>query len=172
MNFFVVIRGPLGVGKTTIAKKIAETLVAEYIVIDALLSKKKLDRTGGDIPVENFLLATKVVLPRVKRILETGKCVVFDGNFYNREQIVQLVEELPFAHFIFTLKAPLAVCIKRDSQRKKPYGKPATKAVYKLVSKVKIGISIDTNGKSEEEVTNAILKTVFGQKKTKRMKII
>ncbi len=160
MNFFVVIRGPLGVGKTTVAKNIAEAIGAEYISIDELLSKKKLDRIEGRIPVENFLLATKSILPRVKKLLKTEKNVVFDGNFYNRNQIVQLVEELPFAHFIFTLNAPLAICIKRDSQRKKSYGKQATKAVYNLVSKFKIGRNIDTNGKSEDEVTNSILKTL------------
>jgi shikimate kinase len=34
MEYFVIIRGPLGVGKTTIAKRLAKQLNAKYISID------------------------------------------------------------------------------------------------------------------------------------------
>ncbi len=45
--------------------------------------------------------------------------------------------------YIFTLKAPLKVCISRDNKRMKAHGKKAAQAVYKLVSRFEYGISIN-----------------------------
>ena len=37
MNKVIIIRGPLGSGKTTIAKEVARKLNAEYISIDSIV---------------------------------------------------------------------------------------------------------------------------------------
>ena len=53
---FVIIRGPAGVGKSTIAKAIAKKLGALYISFDEILSKHNLDIIEGDgISAENFV---------------------------------------------------------------------------------------------------------------------
>ena len=44
MSYFIIIRGPLGIGKSTIAKALAEILKAEYIAIDKVLEENGLDR--------------------------------------------------------------------------------------------------------------------------------
>jgi len=83
---------------------------------------------------------------------------VFDGNFYHKEQINDLIKNLNFKNFVFTLTADLKTCIKRDKERKNSYGKEAACAVYKLVSAFDYGFVINTNNKNSEQVVNEIIK--------------
>ena len=145
MSYFIIIRGPLGSGKTTLAKKLAKELKAVYIPIDSILEKHRLDKVKTEkwIPLKNFIKANKIILPEAKKLLKNNKIVIFDACFYHKEQIKDLIKNLPYKNYIFTRKAPLEVCIKRDSKRSKNLGKAATKAVHKLVSRFDYGINID-----------------------------
>lgn len=157
MNYFIIIRGPLGVGKSTIAKKLAKQLNAEYISIDALLKEQNLDKIEGEcIPAKNFIQAIKTILPKIKKEL-ANKIVIFDGNFYHKEQIDYLVQHLQVPHYAFTLNAPIHVCIERDSAREKPLGEGAANAVHNLVMRVEYGTQIKTEGKTTDDVVKEIL---------------
>lgn len=161
MNYFVIIRGPLGVGKSTIAKRLAKLIDAEYISIDEILDKYKLgkvDEKAGCISVESFIEADDIALPGLERKMKAGKTIIFDGCFYHEEQIGHLIQNLPFAHFIFTLKAPLEVCIERDRKRGQAYGTDATGVVYRLVSRFDSGTVIDISKKDIDQSVNEILK--------------
>lgn len=46
-------------------------------------------------------------------------------------------------HHIFTLKAPVEVCIERDKNRAETYGEDAARAVHSLVSRFDYGMVID-----------------------------
>ncbi len=160
MSYCIIIRGPLGVGKTAVAKKLAKALRGKYVSIDLLLAKKgldKVDKKSNRILLANFIKAADSVLPELKSSLKKGP-IILDGNFYHREQIAHLMKSLDCEFYIFTLKASLEVCMLRDSGRKKPYGKSATKAVYALVSKLNYGKSINTKTKTSAEVIKEILK--------------
>jgi tRNA uridine 5-carbamoylmethylation protein Kti12 len=160
MNYFIIIRGPLGCGKSTIAQKLAEILHAEYISIDKVLKKHCLDKVSPRaecIPVKNFIKANELVLSEVKEKLSKGKIVIFDACFYHKEQIEHLIQNLSTPHYVFTLKTPLEVCIERDSKRKKTYGEDAARAVYKMVSKFDCGILIDANKKTIDQTVKEIL---------------
>jgi predicted kinase len=111
----------------------------------------------GCIPAENFIKANDVILPKIKETLSKGKIIILDACFYHKEPIEHLIRNLPFPHYVFTLKAPLEVCVKRDSKRKKVYGKDATKAVHKLVSRFDYGIIINTKDKTVNQVAKEIL---------------
>lgn len=52
---------------------------------------------------------------------------------------------MDFPHHVFTLKAPLKVCIERDLQRGKTHGEDAVRAVYKKSTEFDYGIVIDIN---------------------------
>lgn len=157
MIYFVIIRGPLGVGKTTIAKKLAKQLNAEYISIDDLLKKYDLDKIEGEcIPTKNFIKVIENILPKVKKCLKS-KNVVFDGNFYHKEQIDYLVKNLDTPHYAFTLNAPIHICVERDTARETPLGEEAAKAVHTLVMKVDYGTQIKTEGKTADEVVKEII---------------
>jgi len=159
MPYFVIIRGPLGSGKTTVARRLAGDTGAEYFSVDRELEDRGLDRVGPDeecIPVRNFLAAQEAILPSIRASLVRDRPVIIDGNFYHREQIDHLVRALPFPNAIFTLEAPLEVCIARDRARDKPLGEAATRAVHHLVSQFSAGITIDST-KSVGEVLSAII---------------
>ena len=161
MSYFVIIRGPLGIGKSSLAKELSKILGAEYISMDSLLEELGLDKvpeTEECIPAKNFIKADEHILPKARNKLKDGKIVVFDGNFYHKEQIDHLIKNLSYhEHYVFTLKAPLKVCIERDKQRAKPYGKWATIAVYNLVSRFDCGTIVNTENKTLHQVTEEIL---------------
>ena len=137
--------------KTTIAKKVAKVLKGEYISIDKVLEKNNLDKVDkkeGRITAKNFIKGNEIVITKIKENLSKGKVVVIDGCFYHKEQIEHFIQNLNFRHFVFTLKAPLEVCIERDSKREKSYGMEAAIAVYNMVSKFDYGKVIKTENKT------------------------
>ena len=158
MSFYIIIRGPLGCGKSTITERVAEKLRAEYIPIDRILDEYNLtkDKEAGYISQKSFLKANEIVAQKAKKSLQNGIPVVFDGNFYWKSQIDDLIKKLDLPHHIFTLKAPLEVCIARDNQREKKYGEDAVRAVYKKSTEFDYGIIIDVN-KPLKDCINEIL---------------
>jgi predicted kinase len=159
MSYFVIIRGAAGVGKTTLARLLAKRINAEVFHFDDIMNELGMDYVPGDkwIPLEKFLKADKVMLPKFREILGCGKSIVIDGNFYHREQIEDLIEGLHFKNIVFTLKAEIKECLKRDKERKGPIGGQAICAVYKLVSGFDYGTIISTDGKTPAEVVEEML---------------
>ncbi|MFZ1023457.1 MAG: AAA family ATPase [Thermoplasmata archaeon] len=146
MSDFVIVRGPLGIGKSTIAARLARALEAQVISIDALLDELgSVTWESGYITQRTFREANRLAAVRAARFLRAGTPVIFDGNFYWRSQIEDLIERLPFPHNVFTLHAPLSVCVDRDRTRAKPYGRKATREVYRKSTEFTYGIEIDAN---------------------------
>lgn len=150
MSYFIIIRGPLGCGKTTISQQLAQNLNGKHIAIDEVLKENKLDKISADapcIPVENFIKVNEIAILLAKEYLKNNKnnIVIFDGCFYHKEVIDHLIEKLQFPNYVFTLKAPLEICIKRDAKRDKVYGEDAAKAVYSLASQFDYGTVIDAS---------------------------
>lgn len=161
MSYFVIIRGPLGVGKTAISKKLADVLSADYVSIDTVLKESgldKIDEKEGCITAKNFIKGNEIAMPAIKEKLAKGKIVIIDGCFYNKEQIEHFINNLEVAHQIFSLKAPVEVCIERDRHREKPYGEGAARAVHNLVSKFDYGTVIETENQNLDETLEEIKK--------------
>ena len=144
-GYYIIIRGPLGSGKTTVAKKLVKLLKGRHIAVDEIIDRHKLwrDKEEGYISQKSFFKVNKIVEPKSRELLEKGKTVIFDGNFYWKSQIEDLVHRLNYQHYVFTLKAPLRICIKRDSKRNKPHGKDAALVVYNKTTSFGYGINID-----------------------------
>jgi predicted kinase len=151
----------LGVGKSTIATKLAEVLRAEYIPIDRVLNEHNLesDREDGYISQKSFRKANEIIVPRAKTKLDAGIPVVFDGNFYWKSQIDDLIKRLAFTHYVFTLRAPVEVCIERDIQRGKTHGEDAARVVYAKSTEFSYGEVIDVN-KPLQECVDRILSSL------------
>ncbi len=158
MTYYVIIRGPLGCGKTTIAQQIAKNIKAKYVAIDRILDRHNLtkDKEKGYISQKSFRKANEIIAPQAKRWLRQGIPVIFDGNFYWKSQIDDLIERLDFPHYVFTLKAPLKVCIERDALRKKTHGKDAAMVVYKKSTEFTFGKVIDVTKPVGDVVTEII----------------
>jgi len=160
MSYYIIIRGPLGIGKSTIAKKLSKTLGEKAIQVDTVMRRHNLDKVDKDlgvIPIKNFIKANEIILPKIKKALKQGKIVILDGCFYHKEQIEHFIDKLPYPHYIFTLKAPLKVCIQRDKKREKVYGEEAAKIVHEFTSKFDYGTVIDTENKSINETVKEIV---------------
>jgi len=152
----IMIRGPLGVGKSTVAKAVAERIGGKYVSVDEILEQRGLDKVndGEGIPLENFLKANVFIL---EEVMGEEKPVVIDGNFYHKEQIEQLVNAPGNNVAVFTLKAPVETCLARDKARTKSYGEDATRVVHMLVSRFDYGMIIHTENQTIEETVQAVL---------------
>ena len=101
------------------------------------------------------LKANKLAIPLAIKKLESGKIVIFDGCFYHKTQIIHLTKNLPYRHFIFTLKASVGNCISRDKGRRS-IGEKSIRAVHKLVS-LDYGNVIIANKKTPEQTLQTII---------------
>ena len=159
MSYFIVIHGSLGSGKSTTAKALAEKLGAMRVQIDDVLSAHKLDLhedNEASIPAANFIRALDIVLPDAREKLAEGKIVVFDGCFYHREVMDYLLKNLEYPHAVFTLKAPLDVCVERDKHRARTIGEDAARAVYELTAGLDFGHVIDTTQPLEHSLQEIV----------------
>lgn len=161
MNLLIIIRGPLGIGKTTISKLLAQKINADYYSVDDMLAENNLDIVDeniGCIPKQNFLKVNQIIIPK---ILQNNRSVVIDGNFYYQNQIEDLIKNIPFKSFVFNLNAPLEICINRDSQRPNPHGVGATTAVYNLVSQFNYGEIINVSNLTIEDSVDQIYSKII-----------
>lgn len=155
MSYYLIIRGPLGCGKSTISQRLAQEFGAEHIAVDRVLNEHHLtdDKEEGYISQKSFKRANEIIAPRAKELLDKGTPVIFDGNFYWQSQIEDLISRLDYLHQVFTLTAPLAVCIERDKNRDKTHGEDAAGAVYEKSTSFTYGVQIDATKSLEETLT-------------------
>lgn len=134
---FIIIRGPAGVGKTTVASLLAGTLAGVRIGVDDVLAVNGLDKVvGGCVPLENCMQANRLLLPKARSLLKEGRLVVIDGCFYHKDQLSWLLNRLQGPRLVVTLTAGLADCIKRNRERDDPLPDEAVREVYSLVRQV------------------------------------
>ena len=159
MSCYIIIRGPAGVGKTTVTSDLAKSLHGFRISIDSILVQHGLGYIPGDpcVPEHKMLAANKIAVPVAQRKLATGQLVIFDGNFYHKSQIEDLVAALGFPFFVFTLKADLETCLARNKVRAVLLHEQGVKDVFDLVSKFDYGTVVDTNNKTIEKVVRDIM---------------
>lgn len=107
MVYFIIIRGPLGIGKSTIAQKLAKPLDAQYISVDKVLEEHNLDKVKDEkwIPAENFIKAQEIILPKVKKIKYIYKHSDVGGINLNKFYEEVLNAELPIK--VVMMKNPL-----------------------------------------------------------------
>jgi tRNA uridine 5-carbamoylmethylation protein Kti12 len=140
----VILRGPLGVGKTTIARRLARSLDASYISVDRVLDRHDLiEFERNSITLGSFLAANRVIASRYLDRSRRRRWVVVDGNFYWMGQIRDLRRRVRAPSRVFTLEAPVEVCIERDRRRARSYGVVATRRVFELTNRVHVGEAID-----------------------------
>ena len=154
--FFVIIRGPLGAGKTTISKELAREHNAHYISIDEILEKFDLEEwEEGYISETSFIRANEIAAKESMKQLEDGLSVIFDGNFYYKRVILDLIRRLKeFEGIVITLSVPLEVCMRRDAFRRKALGEDETRMVYKKSAEFNFGIEVNADREKKEVLGN------------------
>ncbi len=106
MSYYIIIRGPAGVGKSTVSRLLSEKIGAEAVNFDKIMDDLGMDYVPGEkwIPLDKFLKADDAMLPKFQDELEKGNRLILDGNFYHMEQIEDITSKLHFPHVVFTLK--------------------------------------------------------------------
>ena len=137
----------------------AHHIQAEYISVDQVLKDNDLEAENGYV-VEDFLKANKIILSELEKNFDRGTSVIVDGNFYFKEAIDDLVDNVSVDTQVFTLHAPLDICIERDASREPPHGKDAAEFVYNAVAKVDFGKVIETADKATPQVVMELEKLV------------
>ena len=158
MNYFIIIRGPAGSGKTIVSILLAKALKSKCIHIDKILKEKGLAYIKGEkwVPPGNLIKVNKIIEPYINEELRKGKNIVVEGNFYHKSVIKNLLSKVKYNHFAFNLKAGVVECINRDKKRK-PIGPDSIKAVHKLVSRFDYGVLINTENKTINQVVKEII---------------
>jgi len=158
MTYFIFLSGTLGSGKTTCAKQLTKLLNAEIINLDKVLKDNKIEHEDtACVPLNNYIKGIDLILPLAKKLLKNNKILIFDSCLFHKEALDYLIKELPFPHYVFTLKASLDVCIERDRQRKNTIGEDVARDVYELTNKNNFGIIINTDNKSSKETVKEII---------------
>jgi len=152
MSYYIIIRGPLGCGKSTTSEELSKRINGKHFAIDRVLDDNNLlgDKEEGYVSQESFKKANEIASEEAIKLLEKNIPVVFDGNFYWESQVDDLIERLDFPHYVFTLKAPLEVCIDRDGKRDKTHGEMAAKVVHKKSAEFDYGTLIDVTRPLQE----------------------
>jgi predicted kinase len=143
----------LGVGKSAVSKRLAEKIGARYVSIDRILDERNIWYSGR---LSEFLRTNEIAATEARRWLSKGTPVVFDGNFYWKTQITDLTHRLQFPHHIFTLEAPLAVCVERDGRRRPPHGPEAAEQVYAKTHRFRAGIGVDATRSVAQVVSDLV----------------
>ena len=168
--FCLVVRGPLGAGKTTVAHAVARRLGAHVVSVDDILEKHHLeiwDTRRDRVALASFLRANAIIARTVRSELGAGRSVVVEGNFYWREAVADLRRRVGRSVRILRLDAPLATCLNRDRGRPAPesgttpqagqrMGPTAVRKVFRYTRAVRVGRSIDARG-SVERVVERVL---------------
>jgi len=158
MTCAIIIRGPAGVGKTTIGEILNKKLNALFINYDKELKKRKLNYVQGEkcVPESNFFTVNKKVMNEINNALNNNFYVIIEQNFYHKTCLIDLAEKIKGEVFVFTLNADVGECIKRDKTRK-GIGEEAIKAVHKLSTSFKHGIEINTKRKNAKQIAEEII---------------
>jgi len=163
VSYFVIIRGPMAVGKTMIAKKIANAIGGRYFEVDRVREEAGLlkePKEQGYVSQSTFFKINNILVPEVKEYLDKKIPVVFDGNFYWMSTIEDLIKKLNYQNYVFTLLASRDTCIQRDKHRERPHGEDAVRAVHKKATSFRYGIEINTAERSPESIAEEILKKI------------
>jgi len=158
MKKLIIIRGPLGVGKTTVSKILAQDLHLKYLSLDQIIDENHLIPINAEgVPLESYLKANEIILELANRSEDS---FIIDGCFYYQEQIDDLVKKFDNNVEIFTITSEVEKCIERDSKRSKVYGEDSARFVHMVTTKIKAGHEIDNTDLSTAETVEKIIKII------------
>ena len=158
-GILIVIRGPLGVGKTTVAQILAQKIRAKYISLDKIIDDNHLVEPGTDgIPLESFMKANEIIHEIVSK---SRNSFIIDGCFYYQEQIDDLKKKFSDNIEIITLTSNVEKSIERDSKRKNTYGEDSARFVHMITTKIKAGYKIDNTNLSVNETVKVIMARIL-----------
>jgi len=154
---YIIIKGPSGIGKSTISKELAKNLNAKLYHFDRIMTGLNF-KFKKEMPKESYIEAIDIMLPKFKIILKKQP-IIFDGTFYHKEAIEHLLNSIPNGQ-VFTLKASLKTCLERNKTKGIVLKEETIKEIYQ--KNFDYGIIINA-----EQELNIILKEIMKAIKVK-----
>lgn len=149
---YMIIRGPIGAGKTSVAERLSNVIAADHhtFFVEFDLFRRKLGI--GDPIYKNRNRGTVLLAKRMNELMEDGFLPVVEGVFYE-SNISYLINNVRGSGFLLKLMAPLDVCIERDKERIYSRGIERVVPVWNILQDPMVGeLVIDTNDRAIDEV--------------------
>ena len=159
-NTVVILRGPSGVGKSTISRHIQEKLGANWTVIDVDKLKHYMPlKEGKTNRGERTEIAHDVSRYFAKRMYEKGYDVILE-EMYRQEHNDALVDFLKtnsMRYLKVFLSAPIEDLIRRSREREKDVPEEETRRFYAETQPLQDDFVIDTSKYSSEQAADLII---------------
>lgn len=158
-NFVVIIRGPIGVGKSTISE-LLERKLFNTVHVDVDKIKHKL---GGRPSKSRTLRAHQIARQRVRSLIKQKKNPVIEEIFRwdDYSAMKKLIKNKNYNIVKVYLKASLDVLIRRDQTRTvKHKGYKMVKEFYKKIRPVDEDLNLDTSKMNKQSVVRHIIQQI------------
>lgn len=159
MERIIIIRGPAGIGKTTIGKLLKKKLGDCLLFnVDMICSDMI-----GDHPRKTKVRHAAHELCYMAAKKTPTKNIIFERLFLDQEDIdhiIKLFSKTKYKLIVITLKAPISRLVKQDSKRPGVLGSEDIKRLHSLFAKSNVettGKIIEVRNKSVERIVDEII---------------
>lgn len=167
MNVILILRGPAGVGKSTVAKFIQERLGVNWVVLDVDVFKKYMQlKEGESNRAERSKIAHDVSKFFAKEMYHKGYDIIMEEMYkkpYN-DSMVAFLKENDMNYLKVFLYAPVEVVVERGAHREKKPPADELRRHYAEIEPYEDDFTIDTTEHSSEEVADLIIKEISALK--------
>ena len=172
MNKLIILNGPSGVGKSTVAKMLWRKMKrTAYISLDEikwLISDYKFDVSDLAMVDKDLTLARNIGLGMVEGFLVDGLNVIIEKPFCKKEYLepyLDLAEKLGIPYSIFNIEASLQTLLTRAKERTlkedRKFSEEKVKRIYSEYVTEKIEAkTFDADKNSSEEIADMIFDLV------------
>ena len=167
MNMVLVLRGPAGVGKSTVARLIQEQLGVNWVVLDVDVFKKYMQlKEGESNRAERSKIAHDVSKFFAKEAYHKGYDIIMEEMYkkpYN-DSLVAFLQENGMQYLKVFLYAPVDVVVERSAHREKKPPAEELRRHYADVEPYKDDFVIDTTKYSSEKIVGLIVEKISALK--------
>lgn len=155
MTKAILLRGPAGVGKSTIGKQLQEQLSGNWANLDVDLFKHMISKESSLFRSDT---AHDVTLYFLEKLLQSDVSVVieeiFKEPFYY--QTLKLFEKYNCEVLTVFLTAPADTVVQRDKERAKHKGEDTIRMLHNEISPLSEKLIIDTSRNTTQETVDQI----------------
>ncbi len=136
MSYYLILRGPPAVGKTSIANSLRSTLKGKTVHIDIDKLRMMPYRCGGS--EEEKALANRNAIDLCLNFVEAGYRVILDELFYQRELIDEIEQRVSYPHQKILFTCSLETCLRRNQGREYQLKNEQLERLYNQVMAVSL----------------------------------
>ncbi|MEK6963590.1 MAG: hypothetical protein AABX70_04130 [Nanoarchaeota archaeon] len=154
---YVLIRGPIGVGKTSVAKRFSNLLSLDcYPSFFIEFDRFRRELGIGEPTYLNKRVGTFLLVERMNQLIQKGSLPVVEGVFYEGN-MNHLRRNITGLALLIKLMAPLDICIERDQRRTYPRGVERVVPVWNSLQHTVVSeVSINTETRTIEEIVDDV----------------